>query len=368
MVFCLSIFVIYFIFLVVLASGLIRWRRKENSISKAVSVSVVVAMRNEAHNLPALVASLARQVYSAKWQLILVDDHSEDNTLQVAMELKGRFPGITIQIISSSGNGKKQALTSGIEGATGEIILTTDADCELPPFWINEMVTSFSGQTQLVVGKVSLNTNSTLFGKLQVVEFASIMATGLGMLGWGKPVMCNGASLAFRKAAFIEVNGYSDNEHIPSGDDEFLMRKIENRFPKSIAVVKYNSSGCRTKPTSTTTEFFEQRIRWAGKWQSNAWGLTKSTAVFVFLFQLAWLPVAVIALITLNAWLLAGVFFKIGLELLLLAYTSKLMQQEFSLPAFFLLQILYSPYVVMVAVASQLTGYRWKGRMVPAPR
>lgn len=368
MVIWLGIFVVYFIFLLLLTGGLLRWRRNTNTADNLPSVSVVVAMRNEALNLPTLVASLAGQRYTAKWELILVDDHSEDNTLQVAAILKNQYPNLVIHTISSSGNGKKQALTSGIESATGEIILTTDADCELPSGWITEMINSFKKNTQLVVGTVSLKIDSSFLSKLQAVEFASVMATGLGMLGWGKPVMCNGASLAFTKRAFIEVDGYAGNEHIPSGDDEFLMRKIADRFPASIQAVNYGNNTCQTKPAASIGDFFEQRLRWAGKWRANTSVLAKWIAVCVFLFQLSWLPAVVQALVTLHTGLLTVIILKIFLELLLLAYASKAIQQKFSLPAFLLLQLLYSPYVILVAVASQVMGYRWKGRMVQAPR
>jgi poly-beta-1,6-N-acetyl-D-glucosamine synthase len=368
MVIWLSIFVIYFIFLLLLISGLSRWRKMQNKSIHQPKVSVVVAMRNEALNLPTLISSLANQTYSGKWELILVDDQSEDNTTQAASILKHQYANLSIRQHASAGSGKKQALTTGVENATGEIILTTDADCEVPPHWIYDLVKSFQDTTQLVVGTVSLNTDSTFFTKLQAVEFASVMATTLGMLGWNKPVMCNGASLAFKRSAFIKVQGYSGNEHIPSGDDEFLMRKIASAFPNSIQTVNFGSNSCQTKPVKSIGDFFEQRIRWAGKWQANTSWLAKSVALFVFLFQLAWLPVVAISLFTQSPLLLMAVFIKIMLEFLVLFYASISIQQKFSLLAFLVLQIVYSPYVILVALASQLVGYKWKGRTVMASR
>jgi biofilm PGA synthesis N-glycosyltransferase PgaC len=367
MVVWLSIFVLYFIFLLFLISGLLRWRKKKSATLITPSVSVVVAMRNEALNLQTLIASLTKQNYTGLWELILVDDRSQDNTMQVSQILKHQYANLNLTVLTSSGHGKKKALTTGVEQATGEIILTTDADCELPPDWITDMVGSFEANTQLVVGAVSLKTNTTLLSKLQAVEFASVMATGLGMLGWGKPLMCNGASMAYRKSAFMQAGGYAGNEHIPSGDDEFLMRKIADAFPSSIRVVKFGNNICFTKPATTVSEFFDQRIRWAGKWRANT-RLAKLIAVFVFVFQVIWLPVMAIAFFTQSPLLLGGVLFKILLEFILLMLASKSIQQQFSLLAFLLLQIFYPPYVVVVALASQLIGYRWKGREVLASR
>jgi glycosyltransferase involved in cell wall biosynthesis len=368
MVIWLSVFVLYFIFLLLLIAGLLRWRKRKSVSVVTPPVSIVVAMRNEMLNLQTLIASLTNQNYLGKWELILVDDHSEDDSVQVAQILKHQYSKLIINVLSSTGTGKKQALNTGIENAVGEIILTTDADCELPNDWITDLVNSFEEKTQLVVGAVRLKPESTLLSNLQAVEFASIMATGLGMLGWGKPLMCNGASLAYRKLAFLQVGGYAGNEHIPSGDDEFLMRKIADKFPVSIKAVNYGNNTCQTKPATSMAEFFDQRIRWAGKWQANTSWLAKLIAVFVFLFQVIWLPVVAIALFTPSPLLLAGVLIKILLECILIVITSKAIQQPFSLLAFLALQVLYPPYVMVVALASLLVGYRWKGRTVLAPR
>jgi hypothetical protein len=55
----------------------------------------------------------------------------------------------------------------------------------------------------------------------------------------GKPNMCNGANIAYPKAVFEEVNGFDGNEHIASGDDEFLMHKIAEKYPNQIVFAHY---------------------------------------------------------------------------------------------------------------------------------
>jgi len=364
MVIWLSIFVVYFIFLITLISGLNRWRKDIFSSTVTPAVTIVVAMRNEAHNLRVLIPSLAQQTYAGKWELILVDDHSEDTSVQVAQALQHEYPQFTFTLIKSAGGGKKQALAAGIHAAVGEIIVTTDADCELPPDWLADLVRSFKPTTQLVAGTVCLKNDATLFGNLQAVEFASVMAVGLGMLGWHKPVMCNGASLAFRKSAFDAVGGYTGTEHIASGDDEFLMRKILVQFPKSVRAIIYGNNSCKTIPPQSIGDFFEQRIRWASKWKANTSAFTKSLAVFVFLFQLLWLATGALALTTTSPYLLVVISIKILLECVLLGYIARLIRQRFSLSAFIFLQLVYPIYVVVIAITSQMVGYTWKGRTV----
>ncbi|MBN8578541.1 MAG: glycosyltransferase [Cytophagales bacterium] len=358
------VFGTYFLFLMFVAGGLWRWQKQTPSSRQRQHplVSVVVAMRNEAQNLQPLLQSLQTQTYSGPFQILLVDDHSTDNTLYVAGLLKVHFSNLKIELLASEAAGKKQALATGIAKAGGEIILTTDADCELQADWINDMVQAFDNHTQLVVGVVKLTTNATVWSKLQAMEFASVIATGLGSLGWGMPLMCNGASLAFRKAAFYAVSGYKGNEHIPSGDDEFLMHKVANHFPRSVKAVPPGLNLGTTLPVTTVADFFDQRVRWAGKWRANQSGFARLLAVFIFLVQLSWWPLLAAALVTPHAGLSVVVVFKIMLELLLLLTVSFVTRQRFDVLAFACLQILYAPYVLAVAVASQLMGYSWKGR------
>lgn len=83
--------------------------------------------------------------------------------------------------------------------AHGEIILTTDADCTLPVDWISGMRKAFIQETQMVIGAVKISTDKTFFSKIQALEFSSVIGSGIALLGWNKPIMCNGATWRFEK-------------------------------------------------------------------------------------------------------------------------------------------------------------------------
>ena len=151
-IYLIIIFSIYFVGLLLLIMG---WQRVGQSRKVSFAqpfASVVVAVRNETDTLPALLESLAKQSFSfTNFEVILIDDHSRDRTAEVIAKLMDKYPHLKIGTRQSNGIGKKQALTTGIEIARGEIILTTDADCQVPVNWIKDMIESYNPSTHMFV-------------------------------------------------------------------------------------------------------------------------------------------------------------------------------------------------------------------------
>ncbi|MDZ7776590.1 MAG: glycosyltransferase family 2 protein [Bacteroidales bacterium] len=78
--------------------------------------------------------------------------------------------------------------------------------------------------------------------------------------------MSNGANIAFLKKAFHDVGGYGGNEQYVSGDDVFLMMKLQKTYGKqAITFLKDRDAIVKTAARETWKEFMEQRIRWASK-------------------------------------------------------------------------------------------------------
>src|SRR5579859_460690 len=287
----LILFGLYFVLLFALRFG---WANamqpaKKLQIDKPLFLSVVVPFRNEEDNLEALIRSLSDQDLSGeKWEVIFVNDHSTDGSFQKIQQSKNFAASVTIASLSNE-TGKKAALAHGVALAQGDVIVTTDADCACPEGWLRNIGLFFQDSTvNMAIGMVALEDERTFFSQWQSMEFASVMGSTVASIGWGKPLMCNGANLAFRKKNFEEVNGYLGNVHIPSGDDEFLMRKILQRHPNSIRLMNSAEAVVVTRPQASWTEFLSQRIRWASKWKSNPSGPAKLLAIFIFLIQASW--------------------------------------------------------------------------------
>ena len=108
-----------------------------NKPANCPPVSVIICTLNEEPNLPLVLPKIPDWVD----EIILVDGHSTDATIKVAKKIRP-----DIKILCQPGNGKGDALKCGIAAATGEIIVTLDADGETPPEDIGSLYQATSGR------------------------------------------------------------------------------------------------------------------------------------------------------------------------------------------------------------------------------
>jgi cellulose synthase/poly-beta-1,6-N-acetylglucosamine synthase-like glycosyltransferase len=224
-------------------------------------ITVVVACRNEALYLPKLLSSLAQQSFQ-NFELILVNDHSTDATLEVMKSAERAFKDV--KVIDAKEFGKKSALKAAIECAKGNLIITTDGDC-IPSFhWLESISSYYKKQpADLIICPVRLTNTESVFSGLQMLEFTSLVASGAAAAGAGMPILCNGANLAFTKKAWLKSQ-FDLRFDEQSGDDVFLLQSIKKRGGK-IRFLKSESAFVSTEAASSISEFIKQRQRWAAK-------------------------------------------------------------------------------------------------------
>ena len=222
----LALMIVYSVMLLHFAIGWNRIPKAENTVVP-VSVTVIVPARNEAANIQSCLHDLLNQDYPQQFlKIVVVDDGSEDETADIADEISRIHSNLQVLRLPNAG-GKKQALQQGIMNATTALIATVDADCRISPSWISSMIAhQQSANAVMALGPVVLTPASTLFERIQQLEFLAIMGITGGAASLGNPIMANGANLLFSKKAFIEAGGYSGTSN-PSGDDVFLMLKIK---------------------------------------------------------------------------------------------------------------------------------------------
>jgi cellulose synthase/poly-beta-1,6-N-acetylglucosamine synthase-like glycosyltransferase len=366
------VFGAYYVLLMFLCIGWWRSFKVRRALKTQIArpfISVIVPVRNEAKSITRLLDTLSRQNYAAEnFEVVVINDHSSDKTEEVVKAWAKENPEISVTLLNQDAEhqGKKAALACGIAHAKGEIMVTTDGDCVVQAGWLTSIADAFDQDVQLVVGAVRLREGHSFFSKLQVVEFASLVGTGVATLGGGIPTMCNGANLAFRKSAFEEVNGYQGTEHIASGDDEFLLRKIVARYPKGVRFNPLPTGVVEAKAATSLREFFQQRIRWAGKWKVHGIGFSSALAFFIFIFHSLTILLPVLAGLQFLSWtvalpLLIG---KVLLEAIFLFPALRFCTGRFYPLIFLLLQFIYPFYVVCFGLAANFLRTEWKGRKI----
>ncbi len=213
---------LFFLFMIVLAWGLLRNKRIDDPHPR--SYSVIVACRNEQNNLGSLLQSLCEIEYP-DYEIILVDDASEDNTFAILEDFcktNDRATCYRIDEKDENLKGKKAALTLGARKAHKQILLFTDADCIVPKNWLSSYDGYFSDRTGMVAG-FSPEKGVSEFRNFTQLGSAATFAAPIGL---GMPFSCTGRNLAIRRDAFFGVKGYEQDGHIPSGDDKGMLNRI----------------------------------------------------------------------------------------------------------------------------------------------
>ncbi len=339
------------------------------------AATVLVPARNEAGHLEACLHSLCRQDYPGEALHVLVlDDHSEDHTAAIAAS----FSHLGVALLKMEGHPppegarayKKWALTTGIAHADTPIILTTDADCVLPPTWAREMAGQLGeGGWAAVSGPVLCELQPTALSRFQALDFAGMMVVTAAGLRSGAFTLGNGASLGFRKTAFEEVGGYAGNEQYASGDDVFLLGKLNKAFPGQVGFLKSATAAVQTQPKPTWKELAEQRLRWGTKNKSAAQGLGSLLALgTVFGLSLSILASPFLALAfgwRALLWGSALFAFKAAADYTLLRRAALYFRQQPALRHFWGAEALHTGYIALIGLwALFRKEYEWKGRRV----
>ena len=331
-----------------------------------IKISIVVAMRNEAHNIKCLLKNIGKQTYPyILWEIILVDDHSTDNSLDVANKYLQQLTGINSTVLSLPPHekGKKHALKLGIKQAKNELIITTDADCSMGLEWLFTIASYYSiHQPDIIVAPVLFKAQNS-FEKLQALEFLTLIGSGAGALGMNNPILANGANFCFTKKLFDELKGYDDNFKEVSGDDIFLLLKAK-KLNKKILFLKSLAATITTKPQANLLSFINQRKRWVAKtkYHRDFFTLFSSGVVFCTNF---FLFVATLYSFFNNSYL-PYLFLFFGIKTLIDYCFLIPITSFFGMKKLLLLlipeQILYIFYVSFITTISFVGKVSWKGR------
>lgn len=341
---------------------------KLTNLASKTTFSVIVPSRNEAKNLPKLLESIQALEYPKHlYEIIFVDDDSDDNSAEL---IKGFLANarIDIQVISNerkTNSPKKDAITTAIKLAKHEWIITTDADCVVPKYWLDGF-DEFIQQTlaSCIAAPVTYQTSPSFLSRFQTLDILSLQGATIGSFGVNKPILCNGANFGYKKEVFMHVNGYEGNTNIASGDDIFLLEKMVKHHPKAVHFLKCEQAIVTTSSQPTWSELIAQRIRWAAKTTAYKQWFGKFTGLVVLLMN-AFVIVSFLLAIAgvLKAKMLFYiVFIKFNIDVLLLYKTATFFNQNDILRSFFFGFIVYPFFCIYVAFLSLFKGFKWKSR------
>ena len=298
---------LYFIQTIIFTIGLNKIFPKltENQLPK---ISVIVAARNEEENILECMSALNKLEYPEdKIEIIIANDNSTDSTENIINDfIKDKPKFKTLLPVKGEGNlkGKANAIDKAIKISSGEIILTTDADCSPNSKWAKTVASYFTKGVAMVSGYTTQHERN-LFEGMQAVDFVYLLSVAGGVMNLNKPMSCIGNNMSYRKSVYEEVGGYNSVKFSVTEDFALLMAMHKLGKYKIIHPVDSDSLVI-SKPCKTLKSLFHQKKRWGvGGLQSElagfsvmAWGwfshlgilllpfLFSATAFYIFLFKI----------------------------------------------------------------------------------
>jgi cellulose synthase/poly-beta-1,6-N-acetylglucosamine synthase-like glycosyltransferase len=336
------------------------------SVSSPLLFSVIIPARNEEKNIAHLLNALARQTYPADWfEVIVVDDHSTDNTVQQVKQCAG------VQLVSLKEDAinsyKKKAIEAGIGSAKGEWIITTDADCIPGKNWLSTIAAFIAVKKPVfIAAPVCFTHQPSLLSIFQSLDFLTLQGITGASVYKNIHSMCNGANMAYQRNAFYEVGGFKGIDHIASGDDMLLMHKIWKQYPDQVQYLKCKDAIVSTAAMPSWAAFFNQRIRWASKARLYEDKRIIAVLALVYLFNLSFLVLLITSIVTpLYGWVLLLLWVtKTVIELPFIYSVAGFFGKRSLVRYFFFFQPLHIAYTIISGFFGQLGKYEWKGRRV----
>jgi cellulose synthase/poly-beta-1,6-N-acetylglucosamine synthase-like glycosyltransferase len=332
-------------------------------------ISIIIPFRNEADVILNCLKGITEQDFPEELkEIILVDDNSEDNTMQVAesflKEKQATYKLINLKEHNLSG--KKMAIEQGVSWASRSIIITRDADTYTKSnMWLKSVAYQcHKSNADLLLAPVILS-GTSFIQAFQQFENIAITSIGYAFAKLKLPFVCSGANLGYRRESFLKTNPYKDNKQIASGDDMFLLQSfIKEGF--TIIPCKNNNSIVYTEAETSFKSFLNQRLRWASKAKSLTLKTSWSIASLLFLTNILLLVYFISGLFSSanSKFCLFALLYKCIIDFLLLFLAAIMFKQKpnfvLYIPAF-ILNLFYVPFITMASISIKPS---WKGRKI----
>jgi cellulose synthase/poly-beta-1,6-N-acetylglucosamine synthase-like glycosyltransferase len=354
-----------FMMLCIRAFGAIDLDKLPHNYHGKTSITVIIPARNEEKNIEDCIKSIQKQFYDGVIEILVINDHSTDNTALILEKFKNSITIIDWQDDNHEKAFKKKAITKAVELAKGDLIITTDADTIRGSKWVASIAHFYETENcKLIAAPVTYAPTNSIIGIFETVDFLMMQGISAAGLEYNFYHSCNGANLAYAKRTFQAVDGYSGTLEIPSGDDVFLLQKIDQKYKNGAKYLLNQEAIVTTFPLNNLRQFLQQRIRWAGK--ATAYKDKKSFWVLgITAFVNAGLiALSILCLLGHAKWIyfLFAFLLKVIPESILLHKTLGFFNRRKLFIWHWILQPIHWLYILFCGLVAPFASYKWKGR------
>lgn len=215
-------------------------------------ISVVIPAYNEQKFIGKCLQSLQKQDYSDGYEIIVVDNGSQDGTSEIARNLGAR-------IVHCPRKGVSYARQAGAEAAQGQIIVQADADTIYPVWWLTRIKKQFDNHPNVVaVAGTFIYSNPPWWAVFEY--FLRIVFGFLSAVLFGRPLIISGANLAFYKKTLKEIGGYHETAY--SSDQLDISARLSKKGKVYYDGRSYGATSSRSvaKPTLVILKEFMQHM------------------------------------------------------------------------------------------------------------
>ncbi len=338
------------------------------------AVTVVVIVKDESQNIQSCLKSILSNPVELLYQIIIVDDHSDDDTITQIESLAhpkikilqlSNFPGL----VQYGWSYKKSGLHYALNHCETQWVMTTDGDCIVRDSWIEAMLNKVvQNKIDMLTGPIALCGNDSVMQRWQSIEMMGTMAGTMAGIESDSYHSANAANMLFQKADYL---GYleAESHNYASGDDVFFVQWMATNGHR-LGFIKDYRAMVTTGVEPTLQGLYQQRLRWSTKTMAYKDFGMKLFMALIFLFHAVIFINFLLAGALMNSSLLCVglimLFVKAGLDFRLLHRIKPFFDYPYSLTkGFFSMIFLHSLYILLIGINGLFArNYIWKGRRV----
>ncbi len=333
-------------------------RLNNSGSDELLRLSVITAARNEEKNIADLIESIESVNYPTDmFELIIVDDGSDDNTFAAAENiLTGKRNFRIIKAENKQLPAKRGALSIGISEAKHPFIVITDADCRPEKNWLAYYNEMFKEKYDFVFGAAPFFKAENFAGRISCFENFRNALLAFSSAKLGIPYTAAARNFGFRKDAYQKVNGYTNTTDTLSGDDDLLLREAVKHKMKIGAAIR-KGAFVYSAAAGSLREYFIRRSRHT---KTSFHYLLKSRILLTVWHSVNLLFLFSPVLFFINPVFVSLFFIKMMTDIIVTSAAQDKIGYRFNLPEKIYLQFFYEIFLIINFFGAVFQKERWK--------